>query len=216
MAQEPRLAGVIEAIDRDYQRLTVHLRPAPALEFDFDRRTMDIGPVAQQGQNRRAELNDHLGLKPGDRLALIYLGVYGPGKGLIGPASDLARRSDWRLVGFESDLPLPGYTRLDPGRWLHRDVIVSADVIIAKLGYSILTTVMAGGRPIVFPPRPDWPEQPALEKAVGRWGGGLKVSARDFQDLRLSSALDEAFELAPAALPADGADQAAEAIGRLA
>ncbi|MCB2184806.1 MAG: hypothetical protein KQJ78_00200 [Deltaproteobacteria bacterium] len=170
-AAEPGLAACLPQVAEAYQALDLHLRPPLSMDFAFDGRTREVELIAPAGRDLGPSFRRGLGLGPGEKLALVYLGVYG-GDRL--PAWRVP--PGWRLVGLEHQLDLPGYQKLDPGEFPHADVTASVDLVVGKLGYSLLATCLATGTPILFEERPAWPENPALEAAARAWGGAWGVA----------------------------------------
>ncbi len=206
----PALINLVPEVEAAYDHLDLHLKPPLSLAGHFGARTVKVGLIAPQGRPPGRRLIEALALKPGEKLALIYLGVYGR-QSLA--SSD--RLKGWRLVGFEENLAGASLRLLSPARFRHQDVIAQADAVIGKLGYSLLATCQAAGTPIVFPHRPRWPESPVLEAAAREWGGGLAVAAGDLLSLNLQDPLDGAAALNPPTVPPRGNHQAAAAISSL-
>jgi len=206
-----RFQDLLPRVAADYQKLTRHLKPPLSLDFDFGARTSPVGLIGPRGRSLRPALAREIGLKPGERLALVYLGVYGRG----GAASPQGL-AGWRLVGFEDDFAAANYRRLDNRRFSHADVIASADVVIGKLGYSLLASCLAAGRPLVYPlVADDWAERPALERAAAEWGGAVGVPSDDFLAFRLDKALARAAGLKPRPRPPQGNEEAARIVTQL-
>jgi hypothetical protein len=198
---------LVADLRRAYRHATALLRMQPALTMSWLKPAIDVGLVANQGRNRRDELVDELGLSPRDRLVYLYIGRYGQ--------DDL----DWsrlerfgeRGIHFVSFDPAPGA----PGNlhvvgsngWPGGDLIASTDAVVAKAGYSTVCEAMARGRPMIYPPRRGFAEFRSLDQALRSWEGGIPISTRDFQGLRLERALEQALSIRPGPppFPGDGA-----------
>jgi hypothetical protein len=196
----------------DYRHATALLRMRPALKMAWLRPAIDVGMVVNQGRNRRSELVRALGLGPRDRVVYLYVGRYGQ--------ADL----DWsRLERFgERGIHFVGYDPAPGGGpsnlhvipsavWPGGDLIASTDAAVAKAGYSTACEAMASGTPMIYPPRRGFAEFRSLDRALRDWPGGVPISSRDFQGLRLERALDRALSVKPGPppFPADGAAQIA-------
>lgn len=192
----------------DYRHATALLRMQPALRMAWLKPAIDVGMVVNQGRNRRTELVRTLGLGPRDRVVYLYVGRYGQ--------ADL----DWsRLERFgERGIHFVGYDPAPGGgpsnlhvipspAWPGGDLIASTDAAVAKAGYSTACEAMARGTPMIYPPRRGFAEFRSLDRALRDWPGGVPISSRDFQGLRLERALDRALSVSPGPppFPTDGA-----------
>jgi hypothetical protein len=209
---------LIVELRRAYRHATGLFRIAPALRMSWLGPAIDVGMVVNQGRNRRGELALRLGLAKRERLVYLYIGRYGQ--------SDL----DWsrleRLaahgVHFVSYDPAPS-GRLDnlhvvpSPDWPGGDLIASTDAVVAKAGYGTACEAMAGGTPMIYPPRRGFAEFRPLDRALRAWRGGLPLSSRDFQEFRLKPALDRAFQInpGPPPFPTDGASRIAQHLTQL-
>ena len=71
--------------------------------------------------------------------------------------------------------------------WPGGDLIASTDAAVAKAGYSTACEAMASGTPMIYPPRRGFAEFRSLDRALRDWPGGVPISSRDFQGLRLEA-----------------------------
>ena len=210
--------GLVADLRAAYRHATALFRIQPALRMSWLKPSIDVGMVANQGRNRRRELAGSLGLSRRERLVYIYIGRYGQND------LDLSRleRLGARGVHFVSYGPLPE-TRpanlhvIASPDWPGGDLIASCDVVVAKAGYGTACEAMASGTPMVYPPRQGFAEFRSLDRTLRAWAGGVPVSARDFQGLRLERALERAFAIdpGPPPFPADGAARIARYLTRL-
>ena len=150
--------------------------------------------VARQGRSIRDALTSALGIAPGKRLALLYLG----GWGLEIEWTALARLTDW---AFLLDRPVPqtasNVRAFDPSVWRYADVAASVDAVVSKAGYGTVTECIANSVPLVYLPRFGFAEHEALVLGMKHWGGGIEISEAAFHagDWR------DALEAAQAAQP---------------
>ena len=179
---------------------------------------INVGMVANPGRDRRSELHRVLG-SGGKREAGLFL------RRPVWP-----ERPDWaslekyaargiHFVGYHPAPvgPLKNLHLVPAADWPGSDLIASTDALVAKAGYGTVCEAMACGTPIIYPPRRGFSEFRALDRSLRAWGGGIPVSSRDFQSLRLDRALDRAFHLAPLSppFPIDGATRVARHLVRL-
>jgi hypothetical protein len=203
---------LVAELRRIYRTAAAVFRCEPALRMRWLPGQVNLGLVANPGRNRRQELQRHLGLGARERLVYFYVGRYGQ--------DDL----DWErlerfaargvhFVGYHAAPagPLRNLHLVSAGAWPGGDLIASTDAVVAKAGYGTVSGAMALGKPMIYPPRRGFSEFRALDRALRSWGGGIPVSTRDFQALRLERALERAFHTGPLSppYPTDGADRAA-------
>ncbi len=201
-----------------YRQATAVFRIQPALRMTWLKPSVEVGMVANQGRDRRRELAGSLGLTTRERLVYLYIGRYGQndldcpdwGGSARGAfiSSAMARcQTEGRRTCISS------LRRTGPAETL----IASCDVVVAKAGYGTACEAMASGTPMIYPPRQGFAEFRSLDRALRAWAGGVPVSTRDFQGLRLEHALERAFEIdpGPPPFPPDGAARIARYLTRL-
>jgi hypothetical protein len=209
---------LVADLRRAYRHAAGLFRIEPALRMAWLGPAIDVGMVVNQGRNRRGELVRTFGLTRRERLVYLYIGRYGQ--------SDL----DWsrlerlgaRGIHFVSYDPAP-VGRLEnlhvipSPDWPGGDSIASCDAVVAKAGYSTACEAMASGTPMIYPPRRGFAEFRALDRALRAWRGGLPISTRDFQGLRLERALERAFQMdpGPPPFPTEGASRVARYLTEL-
>ncbi|MCX7718576.1 MAG: hypothetical protein N2111_09290 [Candidatus Sumerlaeaceae bacterium] len=170
-------------------------------------RVTDIPLIAPRGRPQRARLRRSLGLARSDKVALVYLGIWGH------QDLDFDRLSALRGVTLVSFLPLPPPIRtLSPDEWLFADAVASVDAVVAKPGYGTMAACMACGTPVVYYPRAEFAEYAVLRRGLEDWGGAVQMTRRDLMAGRWGAALDEAFLLHPPRVDASGARKAARLI----
>jgi hypothetical protein len=201
-----------------YRQATATFRVEPAMSMSWMSPVTESGMVVNQGRDRSAELRRLFGLKNADKLVYLYLGRYGQ--------SDL----DWsrlqrfaaRRVHFLAYQPAPdghlaNLYAVPSADWPGGDLIASSDAIVAKAGYGTVCEAMAGGTPMIYPPRSGFAEFRSLDRALRGWAGGIPIASRDFYSLKLERALARALEIepGPAPFPTDGAKRIADHMTKL-
>ena len=70
---------------------------------------------------------------------------------------------------------------------------------------------MAGGTPLIYPPRHGFAEHRSLDRSLRAGAAGVPISTGEFRSLRLGRALEKALQIEPGPPPfrADGATQIA-------
>lgn len=203
----PHCNSVRAEIRASYAQAAVFLRPQPAQVMTLPN-VRDIGPVARLGADRRAEIRRHLGLGQGVRLGIIAFG----GIDHRLPLERWPTLVGWFWLSSLNDTP----SRPDMAPWQaagvpFADLLPSADVFIGKPGYGTFSEIGLAGVPMLYEPRPDWPEAPPLEAWLARHTRCLPVNAEQMVGGELPLLLQKLFSLPEqgVALPtgvAEGAD----------
>ncbi len=158
-AQCPEAPAILAAMEAAYNSAQIFLCPAPSMAMPELRNVQRIGPLARVGRTVRAELCARLNVSESQRLVLIAPG------------------------GIELRLPLEGWpedaeiTWIVPAAWgvqrndMHSfeslglrftDVLASVDALLGKLGYGTVSECACNATPMLYMPRPDWPEEACL------------------------------------------------------
>lgn len=222
-AGETAMAGegarVTAEFRKEYAMGKLLLVPGLALEMSACEKQRHVPIIARQGCARREILCERLSFDPRRPIYLLYLG------------QDGYSGIDWLKLGnidggqFFSFRSVPGKNNsivrvLGEGTVSHSDATASADAVVGKLGYSLCAECVATGRPLLFPPRPDFAEAEALEKAMVEYGLGVPLTDDSFRALDWADGLKRAAELKKEmeergrSIPCDGAQACAEIIAR--
>lgn len=161
-AEHPGAPAILAAMEGAYNSAQTFLCPAPSMAMPELRNVRHIGPLARMGRSVRAELCARLNISESQRLVLIAPGGIAlrlpledwpedAGITWIVPSAWNVRRHDMR--GFDA-LGI-GFT----------DVLASVDALLGKLGYGTVAECACNGTPMLYVPRPDWPE----ERFLAEW-----------------------------------------------
>ncbi|WP_295606982.1 hypothetical protein [uncultured Lamprocystis sp.] len=185
-AQVP--TALLERMRRIYGAADLFIRPAPAMPMDWLPNARDVGPIAHCRPNQSAKLREHLGI-PADRpLALMQFGGFAGFDPLTAwPEQDqvhwVVRDLGGRARGDASSL---SDHRLDL-----LDLLGSFDLMLTKPGYGSYTEAACNGVPVIHVPRPDWPEEPALNRWIRRQVPTRELSLADLKAGRLAAPIAE-------------------------
>ncbi len=209
-ADSPRTAALVERLRRSYRAATVALRTPPALEMPAFERVVDVPLITVPGRSRREEMARSLGIPRNNRWIYLYFGEFGID--WVPPETFRSNGSWTFLTRHRPARPVEGLVVLPADDLPHEDIVASADVVLAKPGYGILTECMSNGTPLVTTSREDFAEYHALESAMRRWGGAVIVPADVLLRGEWSGAIARAERLRPEPDRSDGAGACVRAI----
>jgi UDP:flavonoid glycosyltransferase YjiC (YdhE family) len=210
----PFFEPCLREIRSQYEMADYLLELTPSTGMPYFRQRREVPPVAKRGTNIRGRLTRSLGLMDDQHIALIYVGEFGM-DGIRW--QDLGRFRDWEFIGI---YPLPGasanYRLVHKKDYPYEDLIASADALIGKIGYGVVSQCRVNGTPLIYLPREDFAEFPVLERAVQEWGHGYRLSPEESRDLEWQGVLEEIFvKERPKPAVSEGAKICAREIARL-
>ena len=217
VARDPRWRPVVRLFEEGYRqaRLLLKLPFSPAMAV-FPKQ-VDIPLLAKPGRARRAELAALTGADARKRWVLLSFTTL-----------------DWDEAALREVEALEGYEffTVKPLAWTGRknihavdrnvagfsDVLASADVVVTKPGYGILSDCVANAKTIVYAEREDFIEYPLLEKELKRVLRHVHLPAADLYAGRLEAALaaSETAAAPPETLAGGGAEKVVELLMELA
>jgi hypothetical protein len=209
-------AEFVTELDCAYHQAAGVFLAQPALRMRGFQRVTDVGLVVTPGRNRAQELRERIGITKAEKLVYFYVGRYGQENLEWGR---LERMRGVHFVGFHPAPTgsLPNLHIVPAAEWTGADLAASSDASVAKAGYGTVAEAMVCGTPLIYPPRTGFAEHRALDRALRAWGGGIPVSSRSFNSLRLENAIEQAFAIKPGPppFPVDGASRVAEQLIRI-
>lgn len=213
LGDRPEAALIGAEMAAAYNAAAAFLRVTPAMTMPSLTNLVEIGPVGNCGTARPAELRAALEVGEGIRIGLIAFGG-------IDHVLDLAR---WPVLPgwlWLSSLAVPP-DRPDVRPWpagglSFSDVLASSEVVVTKPGYGTFVEAAMAGVPVLYVPRPDWPECPALDDWLRRYVRALPVELGSLLGPGLEIQLQKLFSLEnPSVATLDGNDQAACLLERM-
>lgn len=194
-------------------RTATFLRTTPGMPMPLLDRKEIIGPLAEQGADRRAELRMKLGAGETARIVVIALGGI-PSRLPVEhwPASP---DTHW-LVPEAWQVQRTDMHAFEPLSFPFADLLRSVDVVVTKPGYGTFTEAACNGAAVIYQRRDDWPEQDCLIAWLLKHARCTEVSAADLIAGNLDQALDRCLQRAVPPTPTfDGADTAARHLAAL-
>lgn len=192
-ASRREAAKVLEQMRAAYMSAEQLLALQPGMPLAGFPRVTSVGVVARVGQSQASLLRQHLRLSADARLVVVSLGG-------IDHAIDLGQWpqfSDLHWVVPKSLLPArTDMTAQEDLPFHFTDLLASADALITKPGYGNFTEAACNGAPLLYVPRPDWPEQPYLLDWITRHGRARPLGAERLDSGDLRASLAELWSLA--------------------
>ncbi len=163
----PEFQKIIDAAASYYRETRLLLRTPLAGDLSVFPSIRDVPLIVRRSRLTREAARARFGIPPDGRTVLISFG----GMGLQGlRAEHPARYGDITFLTFDPALAGPANVRLlDSQTVYHPDAVRASDLVLAKLGYGIVTECIAHQVPIAHPPRADFPEHAVLERETRRY-----------------------------------------------
>lgn len=187
-------AKIIEQMEAAYRCATIFFRPTPAMPMADLANTRALPPIAEPGLARREELRRRLRLPAACRIVLVGMGgiayrVQGEawcrGQDLVWLVPDDWDTDDRRVHGLSATgMPFA-------------DLLASCDALVTKPGYGSFVEAAAAGVPILYLPRPDWPETPHLVEWLRCNARALEIGEEAWLAQGIEAALESLWAQPP-------------------
>ena len=215
----PGLARAADAAARDYASAALLLELPFAGDLAAFARREPIPLVARRASLTREEGRRRLGLGSAPAVLVSFggLGMEDVDLSVLAPLRDV------QFLTEPTGRPAPPNVRVIAPEELaalgmgYVDLVASADVVVTKPGYGIVSEAISARTRMVYTERGDFPEYPILVKGMSRWLPAVHVSNEQLRAGDLRDALERVLAL-PMPEPPDlrGADVAAERLLALA
>jgi hypothetical protein len=158
----PEAPALLAAMEAAYNSAEAFLCPAPSMAMPELRNVQPIGPLARLGRNLRTRLCARLGVDTTRRLVMIAPG----GIELRLPLEEWPEDPEivW-IVPSAWQVRRPDMHSFESLGFAFTDVLASVDALLGKLGYGTVAECACNGTPMLYMPRPDWPE----ERFLAEW-----------------------------------------------
>lgn len=184
----PEFTPYLGEILSQYRRADSLLSLEPALPMPYFTTQQIMPVVGRRGTVCREKiLKEYATHGRASKIALIYVGDFG----MEGASwQHLSLFKEWLFLGINV---LPGapdnYCTIDFNTISYPDAVASADCVISKLGYGVVSESMLNKTPLIYLPRSRFVEYPVLEAAVVVWGGGIALTEEQFISIDWEEAL---------------------------
>jgi hypothetical protein len=207
----PEAAEILGQMEAAYNSARAFLCPEPSMPMPFLDNRVAIGPIAAVATSHRDGLRRRLGIDTSDLVVLVAPGgvaarfpveSWPAGQGIHWLVSE-----NWRVrrpdVSYYEDTGLR-FTEL----------IASCDAVLGKCGYGTVTECVANATPLLYIPRPDWPEETTLLRWLEAHGAALPVAAQRLETGRFADLIGPLRSMQVVPCRTDGADDVVDWIER--
>ncbi len=191
----PEFSPYLDKIDQQYTMADLLLALSPHNAMSSFKKKKQISLIGRQGVNRSLEIKAAFDVRNDKRIALIYLGEKGH---QTIPWDRLEQFKQWEFFGlYPLSQRVANYHVVDKKNIPYLDMIASADLVVSKIGYGVLSECLSNGTPLLYVPRKDFAEHPILEQAILHWGGGYAVEPEDYFNLQWQQVLQQVIQNDP-------------------
>jgi len=211
-AARPESATILTQMLDAYNRAQCFLQPAPAMRMPGIENGLAIGPVAQLGNDVAGALRAGLSIDPATALVLFSVG----GMEISTPCDGWPRFPGLHLLVPETwNSRHPDTTALETLGYSFADLMRSCDALIAKPGYGSFVEAACLGKPVLYLPRPNWPEAPILIDWLQQHGTCRQLQYADFHAGALATPVSDLLHRAgPGTITPSGIEAAVDTICR--
>ncbi len=212
---EPRLQSHIDYLAGVNRQADHHIQTRPVCRPS--EKAICVNPISRKARCPRGQVRQRLGIPETAKMVLISMGGV-PDR--FDSLSMLPADLEYFVV-----VPGAGGMRISnpkiillPTHWpfFHPDLILAADALVGKAGYSTVAEAYQGGIAFGYITRPAFPESAVLEDFITRYLPARSISAEAYHNGRWTEALPELLELDRTGPPDEnGAEQAARHIYRI-
>jgi hypothetical protein len=196
----PGATDILARMQEAYAGARSFLCPAPSLPMPGLPNVLPIGPLARLGTPQKAQLATAMVAEQGSRFGLVAFG----GMELPLDFARWPRLEGWKWIVCGDPNGHPDMLGREKIPLSFNDLMCSCDLVIGKPGYGTFVEAGVNGIPMLYLPRPDWPESADLQDWLSLHGRTLPISLDDmFQKDRLECQLRTLFSLdiKPVTLP---------------
>lgn len=174
----------------DYSQAHCFYALTPGMPMTNIANVQAVGPVCRVG--RPVDLARHLRSPAGTHFVFVCLG------GMDYPIAfeHWPQSAGWVYINGGAPVDSGVLNLADTGLD-HLDVLASCDVVITKPGYGMFTEAACSGRPVLYLPRGDWPEEPWLVEWQRQHGFCQPISNVQLQQGDFAGRLQQALGSQP-------------------
>lgn len=191
-AADPAWRTAAEMYRRGYGLCDLLLRQPFHEPMEAFPRIEDVPVLASPGAPRRAEIAARYHCPADRRWVLLSF------SSLHWPPETLARLEAMEPLLFLTVKPLEwparrNFVAVDRHVFPFCDVLASADAVLTKPGFGIVSECVVNAKPMVYAERPEWPESAVLESAIARHLRAARVTGDELYAGRIEEAVEAAL-----------------------
>ncbi|HEX2955228.1 MAG TPA: hypothetical protein VHO70_00245, partial [Chitinispirillaceae bacterium] len=144
----------LNEIREQYNKADLFLAMHPSNPLEYLKNRKDTGIIGRKGKSIRDQIAKKFGFSIDKKIGLIYIGCYGL-KSI--QWERLALLKDWEFLSLYDVEQRPQNFHLIEKKWFcYQDLTASADVVISKPGYGVVSECFLNGTPLLYIPRMDF------------------------------------------------------------
>lgn len=205
----PEAAGILDEMTEAYQQADIFYCPEPAMPMSWLNNRYQVGPIASKGLNKREAILRSLKLPDKQRLVVVAPG----GVSTRLPMKNWPRSAgvSW-LVKDATDCKHPDIYEITDVGLNFTDLLASVDLVLGKCGYGTVAECVVNGTPLLYIPRPDWPEEACLLDWMEQHNGCLPIDKNKLVNGDMLDEIEACAQLEVDTVNATGALEIAKGI----
>jgi hypothetical protein len=159
----PGADAIIQKLLACYAKAQLFLQLTPGLPMPALCNVKRVGPVlGRPGACSRRRIAAQLGCSAQRPIVLFAFA------GDVPAPPKFSAQGEWLMLGPQDWAADPRLVSVQALDLPFQDLIASCDVLVTKLGYGITVEAASARKPVLFVPRPGWPEEPILRRWLRR------------------------------------------------
>jgi len=211
-ANRKEAGEVLAHMESAYRSAEIFLCPEPSMPMHTLDNRVSIGPVAAQGRCQGDDLLRQLGLDPGQSLVLVATG--GVETRFALENWPVGEGIHW-LVSERWQVRHPDVSPLEKTCLDFPDLVASCDAVLGKCGYGTVAECVVNATPLLYIPRPDWPEEQVLLQWLESHNAAVRVEPMRLVSGEFNDLVVRARSLMVKTCAPTGAGQAADYLLKL-
>ncbi len=180
----------LKEIREQYNKADLFLAMFPANPMEYIDRRKETAIIGRRGVSVRKQIAEKYGFSEKKKIGLIYIGCYGLNSinwEMLGSLKE------WEFLSLYDVERRPSNFHIVEKQWFkYQDLTASADIVISKPGYGVVSECFLNGTPLLYIPRADFAEYPVLKAAIDSWGGGIQITEQMLSTTEWFELLDQA------------------------
>jgi len=211
-ANRNKAGEVLAHMESAYRGAGIFLCPEPSMPMPFLDNRVSTGPIAAKGRCQRDDLLRQLGLDPGQSLVLVAPG--GVETRFALENWPVGEGIHW-LVSERWQVRHPDASPLEKTCLGFTDLVASCDAVLGKCGYGTVSECVVNATPLLYIPRPDWPEEQVLLRWLESHNAAVPVEPMRLDSGEFTDLVVQARSVMVKTCRPTGAGQAADYLLKL-